>query len=77
MKDKPTWHETGLTDHSTGRKICVAETPVNLLVRLKGTRTALQLPWSLAYLKAADLTAMELMKQRKQRRASVRRGLHF
>lgn len=54
---RPVWHETGLIDSQTGRPFCVAETPANLLVRLKGTRQVLTLPWSIAYLKAAWMEA--------------------
>lgn len=71
-RSRPVWHETALFDHSSGRAYCVAETPVNLLVRLKGTRQVLKLPWSLAYLKAAWIEAasirLEKINARKARR---------
>jgi hypothetical protein len=70
-RSKPVWHETGLIDAS-GRPYCVAETPASLLVRLKGTRQVLALPWSLAYLKAAWLEAarirLEKINARKARK---------
>lgn len=60
FKAKPVWHETGLVDSGTGRPFCVAESPTALLMRLKGTRQVLALPWGVAYIKAAWLEAARL-----------------
>jgi len=73
-KHKPVWHESGLLDRQSGRMFCVAETPVNLLIRLKGTRTILELPWSLAYLRAAYLKAALNNLNKANRKLSVTRG---
>ena len=44
----PVWHETNLVDSQSGRPFCVAERPSHLLIRLKGTRTVVSLPWNIA-----------------------------
>lgn len=71
-KSKPVWHETGLRDSGTGRAYCVAESPTALLIRLKGTRQVLTLPWTVAYIKAAwgEAARQRLIKinERKARR---------
>jgi len=71
------WHETGLVDSHSGRPYLVAESPASLLIRLKGTRQVLSLPWNIAYLRAATLAAAmirlnKINKRRKNR--AVRRG---
>lgn len=68
FKSKPVWHETGIIDRMSGRAFAVAETPAALLVRLKGTRTVLELPWSVAYLRAAQLKAALLNLQKINRK---------
>jgi hypothetical protein len=73
-KDRPIWHETGLIDSGTGRPYLVAESPANLLIRLKGTRQALSLPWNLAYLRAATLAAAMVRLNKINKRRTVRRG---
>jgi hypothetical protein len=75
-KISPVWHETGAIDGMTGRPYVVAETPINLLMRLKGTRQVLSLPWSVAYLRAAQLKTMmnNLQKGNAKRARSVSRG---
>jgi hypothetical protein len=69
-KASPVWHETAM--HERGRPILVAESPGQLLVRLKGTRQVLGIPWTLVYLRAAQMQAqqvrMEKVKARKARR---------
>lgn len=72
-KSKPVWHQTGLLDRSSGRAICVAESPAALLIRLKGTRTTVQLPWNLCYLHGAFALA-NANRVAKKSRKSVRRG---
>jgi len=74
-KSNPTWHETHtVTD---GRAICVAETPSNLLLRLKGTRQILELPWSMAYLRAATMRAqLNRLQKFNERRARSRVAKH-
>lgn len=57
---KPTWHQTGTIDSGTNRPYVVAETPANLLIRLKGKRQVLRLPWTLCYLKAAWVEAARI-----------------
>ena len=54
-KSRPVWHETHTADRMTGRLFLIAESPGALLIRLKGTRQVLDLPWSLCYLRAATL----------------------
>jgi hypothetical protein len=70
------WHETEAC--IDGRAIVVAETSHNLLLRCKGRRQTLSLPWTLAFLRAAEAEAAmqrrlkrEEAKQKKvQRRTS-------
>jgi hypothetical protein len=57
FRSKPCWHESEVIDWQTGRTFCVAESPAALLIRLKGKRQTLSLPWSIAYLRAATLKA--------------------
>jgi hypothetical protein len=71
---RPVWHATAMVDRHTGRVLVVAETPCNLLVRLKGCRQALRLPWPLAYLRAATCEANSLRLEKINKRRSVRRG---
>lgn len=77
-KSKPVWHETGQLDGITHRPYLVAESPAALLIRLKGTRTVLELPWSMAYLRAATLRAtldaLNKINARRKRRHQVTRG---
>ncbi len=68
-RDNPVYHETRLLQD--GRAIIVAETPNALLLRLKGTRQVLSLPWSKAFLVAAT---MEADLHRIHRKMPVRRG---
>lgn len=71
-KIKPTWRETGM-DYD-GRPMLIAQTPSNILLRLKGTRQVLELPYSIAYLRAAQITCnllqLERARNRKARKAS-------
>lgn len=73
-KMTPTWHQTGLTDSASGRPYCVAETPANLLIRLKGTRQVLKLPWTLVYLKAAWVEAARLKLEKINARKAKKKG---
>lgn len=76
-KDRPTWHQTGLVDDITGRPYLVAQTPTALLIREKGRRDSLRLPWNIAYFRAATLRAYELRCEKREKKASrkrVRRG---
>lgn len=69
------WHQTN--EYQGGREICVAESPSFCRLRLKGTRTMVELPWSFIFLKAAQALADKRIKERKgerQRRQAVRRG---
>lgn len=58
VRPNPVWHETA--EVVDGRAICIAECPCGLLLRLKGQRSKLLLPWQTAYLKAATLAADSL-----------------
>lgn len=69
-RDKPVWHETGETFENSS--VLVAEEPDALLLRLKGTRQTLRLPWRQAYIKAAFLAADLNVARRK---TQVRRGV--
>lgn len=77
FRTKPVFHETRTM--SQGRVLCVAETPSNLLIKRKGTREVLELPWALAYLRAATIKAsaiaVEKVNRRRARRAA-RLGLN-
>lgn len=68
-KDNPVYHESRAA--IDGRAICVAETPGALLLRLKGTRQVLSIPWSVAYVKAAQI---EADANRTRRIHTVKRG---
>lgn len=57
FRSKPCWHESEVIDRQTGRTFCVAESPAALLIRLKGKRQTLSLPWAVAYLRAATIKA--------------------
>lgn len=70
-RPKPVWHDTGTLGERC-RTILAAETPAALLLRLKGTRTVLALPWRAAYMKAVWLAADAKRAARKTR--SVKRG---
>jgi hypothetical protein len=71
-KIRPTWHETNTV--IDGRALCIAERPSCLLMRLKGTRTTLMLPWSTAHLRAAVLRADQQAMVKRRRRTPVARG---
>jgi hypothetical protein len=71
-RSKPVWHETGM--HESGRPLLVAESPCNLLIRRKGTRQVLSLPWTMAYLRAATLEAARIRLEKINKRRSVKRG---
>jgi hypothetical protein len=66
--DKPRWRETAITER--GRALCVANTPTELLIRAKGTRTVIPIPWALVWLRACELQALHLST----RRPRIRRG---
>jgi hypothetical protein len=74
-RHRPVWHETGLIDSHSGRKLCVAESPAALLIRLKGTRQQLELPWNIAWFRAATLKAAVLRLGKINKRRQVKRGL--
>lgn len=64
-----------------GREICITLEPLTCTVRLKGTRTKLQVPWSAVYTMAAGFEARRIAREkdkaRKERRKvnSIRRGV--
>jgi len=74
-RQKPVWHETAAAYGAAGksRAICVAESATALLVKLKGTRTVLSLPYTTAYERAAALAA-DLSVCVVPRRRNVKRG---
>lgn len=73
LKIRPVWHETATV--VDGRALCVAERPSCILLRLKGTRTTLMLPWSTVFLRAAAMRAQEQVKAKLRRPGRVSRGL--
>jgi hypothetical protein len=52
---KAVYHESPAVED--GRAVCVAETPAGMLLRLKGTRQSVLMPWGLAYQTAARIEA--------------------
>lgn len=68
----PVWHETSYAER--GRPILVAETPINLLLRLKGTREVLELAWGQAYLKAAQNKAALVRIQKINAKRAKQKG---
>ena len=68
----PRWRETHFSDR--GRALCVALTPSNVLLRMKGTRTTLKLPWGIVLVKAAAVEASALRMQRIQERRLARKA---
>jgi hypothetical protein len=71
-RSNPVWHETRAV--YDGRLLLVAETPSNLLIRRKGTRQVLALPWTIAHLRACTLKAQALAIEKINRRRAVKRG---
>jgi hypothetical protein len=71
-RNKPVWHETRTL--YMGRPILIAETPSNLLMRLKGTRQILELPHATAYLRAATLKASSLALHKIDKKKAIARG---
>ncbi len=70
--ESPQWHETGVVgDH--GRQILVALQPKCLLLRLKGLRATLELPFGVAYVRAAFLES-DAQRAKKGTSHTVRRG---
>ena len=64
------WYETNATCWERGRRraVCFKAEPDFVVLRLKGTRQALLLPWSAAYEKAAGLLADANRRERRARR---------
>lgn len=73
-RPRPVWHQTDVSVDD-GRPLCVAERPTCLLLRPKGTRKFLMIPWSTVYLRAAVLRAEEQAKAKRNRRRTVARGV--
>jgi hypothetical protein len=74
LKAHPTWHETGCLDRQSKRPILAAEEPQCLLLRLKGTRQILRLPWNTAWTRAAWIAGGVALQERCRRRR-IRRGI--
>ena len=53
-RPRPVWHETRAD--WDGRTLVVRETPSNVLIRRKGTRQVLSLPWRFIFLQKAAKT---------------------
>lgn len=73
-RSKPVWHETHMIERGSGRPYCVAESPGGVFIRLKGTRQALYLPWSIVYDKAAWIEAARLKLVRAEKRRERRKA---
>jgi len=76
-KARPTYRvsEVVSRDGRKAREILVALEPAAILLRLKGCRTTLRLPLSVAFLKAAQLEADRVRAEKKtNRKTPVRRG---
>lgn len=71
-RDKPLWHESHAAEK--GREICAAEAPHNCLLRLKGTRQVLSIPWSAIYLWAARHEAEAERKRKIEARKAKRKA---
>ena len=69
---KPLWRESSM--HEKGRPILIAETPCNLLIRLKGLRQVMALPYGLLYTWASQVEAERVRKQKKAEREARRKG---
>lgn len=65
---KPRWRESNVITRDRGRirQILVAAEPDSLLIRLKGTRGVLRLPYGVAYTRAAVLAADQVRRDRKE-----------
>lgn len=84
QRNKPLWKETAYAVRDRGkiRPVCVALEPASLLLRPKGTRQTLRLPYGVAFAQAARAEADRLTEQRrtaaggdrKVSRRQVRRG---
>lgn len=72
---RPVWHQTEIV--YDGRPLLVAETPHAVLLRRKGTRLTLSVPWAIAYLKGASIKAQlnALEKQNRKRRQRAESGV--
>jgi hypothetical protein len=73
-REKPVWHETSWIDGATGRVMLVAETHHSLLVRLKGTRQVLSLPWGVVFIRAAWAEASRVAREKKKLRDERRKN---
>jgi hypothetical protein len=67
---KPRWRQTAAEER--GRPVCVALQPHSLLLRLKGKRMILEMPFASAWTTAAGLAARVEIAPRFRR--NVRRG---
>jgi uncharacterized protein YqjF (DUF2071 family) len=72
---KPRWRKTETLTRDGGHVgvIVVALQPTALLLRIKGTRRVLSLPYSSAYTRAAILAADQVRTEKKLRRKGGRR----
>lgn len=71
---KPLWRETMLLGER-GQPYVVALQPEGLLIRRKGSRKPLLLPYGIAFVKAAMIQANKDRAEKKQRRSKVKRGV--
>ena len=69
FREKPLWKESSYYYANRDRVLLVALEPQALVLRLKGTRTTLRMPYSAAYATAAMLEAQRLRAEKKSKKA--------
>jgi hypothetical protein len=72
IRHKPIWHQSAACER--GREILAAESPHNCLLRLKGTRGVLTIPWTAIYLWAARHEAEQVRKRKIEARKANRKA---
>lgn len=70
-RERAIWHQSQANER--GREILAAESPHNCLLRLKGTRAVLQVPWTAIYLWAARHEAEAKRKAKIEARKAKRK----
>lgn len=71
QRERPIWHQSHAAER--GREILAAESPHNCLLRLKGTRAVLHVPWTAIYLWAARHEAETKRKAKIEARKAKRK----
>lgn len=72
LRERPIWHQSHAAER--GREILAAESPHNCLLRLKGTRAVLKVPWTAIYLWAARNEAEQKRKAKIEARKAKRKA---